>query len=64
VTADVRRRIAKRKGLSNVERGPNDTTSSAPMAIVALIYKRADNGRDRMSSFQFSLKNPIPPRYG
>ena len=33
VTAEVRRRTVKRYGLAKVERGPSDTTSSAPIAI-------------------------------
>ena len=37
VTAEANRRAVKRYGLANVDLGPSDTTSRAPMATVALM---------------------------
>src|SRR6186997_611654 len=48
VRAEMTRRTTKSVGSAKVERGPSDTTSRAPTAIVAPTYRRAGNGRERM----------------
>src|SRR5918993_6092247 len=50
VTADMARRNAKRGRLLKVDLGPSDTTSRAPSAMVAPIYKRAGSGKERMGA--------------
>src|SRR5688500_5513956 len=48
VIADVSRRTTKSGRLLKSERGPSNTTSVAPIAIVAPTYSRAESGKARM----------------